>query len=92
MDGSWTRQAVDCARAHALQYQPGRITRILKPFVDRDGPVVALAHWAEFLTAGRHYDRDMKFLQQPGPMTLLSPERFRDTYADWAPSTRRASA
>ena len=87
----WSRRAVDLATAAALPYEEGRYLRILKPFVKRDGAETALAHWAEFLKVGRHFDDGGRFLNPSGPTTLLRPERFRDTYADWKPSTRGAA-
>jgi len=88
----WSTRAVALARAVALPYAPGRCTRILKPFVERDGADVALGHWQVFLESGRHFDPQGKYLPSPGPMTLLRPERFRDSYADWKPSPRSSAA
>jgi hypothetical protein len=90
--GSWSAAAVDCIRAAALPYQIGRVLRILRPFVDRDGPDVALAHFREFCKVGRHFDDKGEYLETPGPMTLLRPERFRDSYDEWKPSERSVPA
>jgi uncharacterized protein YdaU (DUF1376 family) len=87
---AWSRHAVDLARAVPLGYDPGRYLGILKRFVERDGPDVALAHWREYLAVGRHFADDGTFLEGERPITCLRPERFRDSYVEWAPSTRPA--
>lgn len=82
---AWTVQAVALYQEFVPHpCAPGRITRVLKPFVARDGPELALAKWREYCKVGRDYGLDgTRWTKPPLPVSKQSPERFRDTYAIW---------
>lgn len=81
----WSKRAVELATAVPLGMAPGRYLRILKRFVDRDGPDTVLAHWKTYLDTGRHFLDDGSWTEHLRPISSLTPERFRDSYDEWAP-------
>jgi uncharacterized protein YdaU (DUF1376 family) len=82
---AWTQRAIAVYQEFVPHpCSPGRILRVLKPFVERDGAEVVLAKWREYCRNGRHYGLDgTRWTEPPLPVSKQSPERFRDTYAEW---------
>lgn len=83
----WRPPFIAAARKVPLGMQPPRYLKILKDLVLRDGPEKVLGHWEIFLEVGRRYhDGSDDVLAVPRPISCLTPERFRDTYDEWAPA------
>jgi hypothetical protein len=82
---AWTQRAIAVYQEFVPHpCSPGRILRVLKPFVERDGAEVVLAKWREYCRNGRHYGLDgTRWTEPPLPVSKQSPERFRDTYEHW---------
>lgn len=89
----WSKQAVALYQAHVMHpMAPGRITKVLKPFVEKDGAADVLRRWEEFCKVGRHYGLDGKGWREPPlPVSAQTPERFRDTYAEWGKPAMEAA-
>lgn len=81
----WSQTAVALYQTHVPHpIAPGRITRVLKPFVAQVGADELLRRWAEYCKTGRDFGLDGKGWRQPPlPVSAQTPERFRDTFAEW---------
>jgi len=81
----WSTQAIGIYQEFVPHpIPPGRITKVLKPFVVRDGPEVVLRKWREFCKTGRHFGMEGRtWTDPPLAVTKQNPERFRDTYDRW---------
>jgi hypothetical protein len=80
----WTKTVIALYQAHVPHaLDPGRICRVLKPFVVRDGADIVVRKWEEFCKVGRHYPDGRTYQADPLPLSRLTPERFRDTYDGW---------